>query len=197
MAKLLYQGHASFRIISEDNCVIYVDPYAGDGYVIPADIVLSTHEHPDHNKVSLVTLKENGKVYRSSDFMINGVYKTMTRNNIRIQATPAYNTNHYMNECVGYLITVDGLKIYAAGDTSKTKYMRDVLSKEKVDYALLPIDGVYNMDVKEAAECAKIIGATHTIPIHMKPGKLFDEKKAYAFNAVGKLIIFPGIEIQL
>lgn len=42
--------------------------------------------------------------------------------------------------------------------------MKDVLSKEAIDYALLPIDGFYNMDPQEASVCAAVIGAVHTIP---------------------------------
>lgn len=48
MINLLYQGHASFRL-RYDNNVIYIDPFAGEGYDLPADLVLITHEHRDHN----------------------------------------------------------------------------------------------------------------------------------------------------
>ena len=45
MAKLLYQGHGSFRLVSEKGTVVYVDPYVGEGYDTEADLVLVTHEH--------------------------------------------------------------------------------------------------------------------------------------------------------
>ena len=35
MAELLYQGHGSYRIVSNEGVVIYVDPYAGEGYEMP------------------------------------------------------------------------------------------------------------------------------------------------------------------
>jgi L-ascorbate metabolism protein UlaG (beta-lactamase superfamily) len=66
-----------------------------------------------------------------------------------------------------------------------------------LDWAILPIDGIYNMGPEEAAACARIIGAKHTIPVHMKPGNLFDEKMAQAFLAQGRVIARPGEEIAL
>ena len=197
MGKLFYQGHGSYRLVSDRGIVIYVDPFAGEGYDLPADIVLITHEHPDHNNLTLLQQKENGVVIRPETILINGEYGRQTIHDITIQAVPAYNSGHDINKCVGYLITLDDLKIYASGDTSTTDYMKDVLSKERLDYALLPIDGFYNMDPAEASACAAIIGAIHTIPIHMKPGALFDRKAAEAFVAEGRLILEPNQEINL
>jgi L-ascorbate metabolism protein UlaG (beta-lactamase superfamily) len=57
MAKLLYQGYGSYRITAADGCVIYVDPYAGDGYNESADFILVTHQHGDHNQIQLVKQK--------------------------------------------------------------------------------------------------------------------------------------------
>lgn len=69
----------------------------------------------------------------------------------------------------------------------------------KLDWALLPTDGIYNMGVGEAAECAALIGAKHTIPIHMKPGALFSVLKANAFRkkVPSAVICRPGDEVTL
>lgn len=197
VAKLLYQGHASCRFVSDAGTVLYLDPYVGSGYDLPADIILITHEHQDHNKVSLVHQKAGCKVLRSGHMLKNGQYCSETINGIRIEAVPAYNKNHNKAECVGYRISIDGKEIYAAGDTSTTDYMSEALSKENIDYALLPIDGIYNMGAAEAIRCAEVIGAKHTIPIHMKPGALFGEEKAKEFITPSGLILIPGTEIIL
>jgi len=196
MTKLLFQGHGSLRIISENNTVIYVDPYAGEGYDIPADIILVTHQHGDHNQVQLVAKKDDCVIIQNYDGLIEGKYQSFTLKGIKIEAVPAYNKNHDRNQCVGYIIEVEGIKIYAAGDTSMTKEMA-LLKEKNLDFAFLPIDGVYNMGPEEATECAKIINAKITIPIHMKPRALFDEEMAQRFTAPNRLIVKAGEEIDL
>ncbi len=196
MAKLLYQGHGSYRIISKDNVVIYFDPYVGKGYDVPADIILVTHQHGDHNQVKLVTKKPTCTIIQEHDALKSGQYLSFDFLGVHIQAVPAYNRNHSKDESVGYIITVDGITIYGSGDTSTTKEMAEMASLQ-LNYALLPIDGIYNMDAKEAKACAELIGAKHTIPIHMKPGELFDRSMAEQFTAKNRLILEAGEEIEL
>ena len=196
MAKLLYQGHGSFRVTTNDNTVIYVDPYAGEGYDLPADIILVTHQHGDHNQVDLVAKKENCKIIQNFEAITDGKYHSFNVGNITINAVPAYNKNHDRNQCVGYILEFDGLKLYAAGDTSTTDEMK-TFAELKLDYALLPIDGIYNMDAKEATACAEVIGARYSIPYHMKPGALFDDQMAEKFTAKNRLVVRAGEEINL
>ena len=58
--KLLYQGHGSLRIVTGEGKVIYVDPYAGEGYDLPADLILVTHGHQDHTAVKLIKNRNDG-----------------------------------------------------------------------------------------------------------------------------------------
>ena len=196
MAEILFQGHGSLRLTTAGGTVIYIDPYVGEGYDVLADLVLVSHEHHDHNRVELVTLKEAGKILRAEDFLQGGVYREIAEKDVRIKVTEAYNKNHPRNACVGFLVQADGKTIYFAGDTSQTGAMETELAKLPIDYAFLPIDGVYNMDPKEASLCAGLIGAVHTIPIHMAPGKLFDQAAAERFEAKGRIILKPGEAIR-
>lgn len=196
MAKLLYQGHGSLRLTSNNGTVVYIDPYIGDGYDKPADLILVTHQHHDHNQIDLPAHAHGCEIIQNMDALQGGEYRKFTVKDINIEATEAYNKNHRKEECVGYLVSVDGLLIYFAGDTAQTKQM-ETLADRQIDYAFLPIDGIFTMNIKAAVECAKLIRAKHTIPIHMKPGKLFDLKKAEKFVTDGAMVVEPGEEIEL
>lgn len=197
MSKLLFQGHGSYRFITNEGVVIYVDPYIGDGYDIDADIILVTHEHYDHNKIELVKQKSDCVIIRHDTLKVGHIYNKTSIKGVEIEAVEAYNARHDKNACAGYILRFDGLSIYCSGDTSRTDDMENKLSKETIDYALLPIDGIYNMDAKEASICAEIIGAKHTIPIHMKPLELFDMECALKFEHNSRLIVEAGSEIDL
>lgn len=196
MPRLLYQGHASFRLISDSGVVVYVDPYAGDGYDLAADLVLVTHRHDDHFNLSLVELKPKGQIITDLEAMTNGIYNSFRVRRVGVRAVPAFNDHHDPRETVGYIITIDGVKLYAAGDTSETDAMGEMIW-DKLDYALLPIDGEHNMDPVQASICAARIGAHCSIPIHMKPGALFDIEMARKFDIPSRLILKPGDEIEL
>lgn len=195
MVKILYQGHGSYRIDGAA-ATVYVDPFAGEGYDRAADLVLVTHEHYDHTRVDLVPLKEDGRVLRGKD-MTDGVrYASAEHAGVKVRAVPAYNRNHPRGECVGFIVETEGKKIYAAGDTSITDYM-PALKDEHIDCALLPTDGVYNMDAEEASSAAALIGAKAVVPIHTKPGALFSDEVAARFHAEGKRVLRPGETLTL
>lgn len=197
MAKLLYQGHGSYRITSDEGTVIYVDPYAGSGYDVPGDIILVSHQHFDHNQTNLVTQSKDCVMITNKEALIDNQYQSFSVKDIGIDAVPAYNRKHNPKEGVGFVITVGEIKIYASGDTSRTEEMETILPKYKLDYALLPIDGIFNMNAEEAAICAEIIGAKHNIPVHMKPGALFDREIAEKFDVKNRIILEPGNAIEL
>jgi L-ascorbate metabolism protein UlaG (beta-lactamase superfamily) len=196
MAKLYYQGHGSYRFTLDDGRVIYFDPYAGDGYDVPADLILVTHDHGDHNQIQLVTQKTGCRVITQEDALAGGKHNSFDVDGIAIEAVEAKNLMHNPKHCVGYILTFDGVKIYCSGDTSKTAQMSE-FAERGLDYAIFCGDGKFNMGIKEAAECAKLVGAKHNIIVHLKPGELFDRAKAEKWDAPNKLIIEPGQEIEL
>lgn len=160
-------GHASMKIKTAEGVVIYIDPYYDGDYSEPADIILSTHEHHDHNEVGKPVRKADCRVLRVADTL----NPDLTHNNFEIKGvkietvTAGGNQNHHPDNAVGYLLSFDGLTIYHPGDTSKIPEM-EALKDRDIDYAFFPIDGVYNMGPEEATECADMIGAKHNTPMH-------------------------------
>ena len=196
MAKLLYQGHSSFRVITNDGIVMFIDPYTGLGYDVAADIILVTHQHGDHNQIEQITQKQGCVVITEAEALAGKKHNSFSIKGIDIMAVSASNSNHSPDECVGYIVTVDGLKLYFSGDTSKTEQMASFVDMN-LDYAFLCCDGFYNMGLEEASECASLINAKQNVPVHVKPGELFDMELAMQFSGPNRLIIDAGEEIEL
>jgi len=196
MPKLLYQGHGSFRLTTDDGVVLFLDPYVGSGYDLPADIILVSHQHADHNQIGLITQKPGCTLITNEEALAGGKHNTFSISGVEIEAVKAENKNHPSDQCVGFIVTADGVKIYFSCDTSKTDQMVEFAAK-KLDYAFLCGDGFYNMSLQEAAECARLIGAKHNVPVHVKPGELFDKELAEQFESPNRLIVEAGKEIEL
>ena len=201
MTEILYQGHGSLRITAQGGMVIYIDPFMGQGYDVPADLILVTHDHFDHNKVKKPARKDGCTVWTYADFIDGGRYLTKALGDVTVRAVEAYNKNHPKGECVGFVLTLGGKKVYVAGDTSRTEMMPS-LADQNLDCAFLPIDGKYNMGPEEAAECAELIRAKRVVPYHMVPmtplgGKGFDRKRAEAFRAENRVILPAGETLTL
>ena len=196
MPKLFYQGHGSLRLTANDGRVIYIDPFAGEGYDLPADIILVSHDHFDHNQTDLCAKKENCQIITKENFQLVTESNQLNLNGIKIMAVDAYNKNHLPSKSAGFIITIDGVKVYVSGDTSKTAQMATFADMGLV-YAILCGDGFYNMGPEEAAECAEIIRAKHNIIYHVKPKFLFDREIAEKWTVPNKLIVEPNEEIEL
>lgn len=198
---LTYIGHAAVKLVSKDGVVIYIDPayqLTDDAYTDEADIVLVTHGHDDHIPCDKLVKKSDCQVITWREALHDGVYETYTiGDNITIEAVKSGgNGNHKMEECVGYVVTIDGVKVYHAGDTSKNDWMSEFAAME-IDYAMFPIDGIYNMGPSEATKAAALVGAKNNIPIHEYDDVMSGKKKSDKFNPEGKLVIEYGETIVI
>ena len=171
----------SIRIASRVG-TIYVDPLEIDNDAHDADYILITHDHYDHfspediRKVakadSILVVPEKmldkaqevtgdvGKI----ETVKPGVYREL--NGLEFETVPAYNLLKPFHpksaEWVGYVLRIDGQRIYIAGDTDATKEAKAV----KCEVALVPIGGTYTMDAKKAAELVNAIRPNVAIPVH-------------------------------
>jgi L-ascorbate metabolism protein UlaG (beta-lactamase superfamily) len=199
---LTYFGRASVKLVSAEGYVVYIDPYAPGDYSQPADLVLVTHGHGDHNKVDLVHLKPTGVVVAPAGAVPSREHRPVKEGDafaigpVQVRAVAAYNKNHRRAECVGYVLTVDKVKLYHAGDTSLVPEMAD-LAPLGLDYALFPTDGFYNMDGAEARRCADLVKARHAVAIHSSPKELYDAERAALLQGPDVLPLAPGQVIAL
>lgn len=195
-ASLLYMGQASIRVTTAEGKVIYIDPFSGDDYDLPADLILVTHNHPDHNQIDKITHRNKDcRIITQDEAILDGVHQVFELGCVTVEAVEAgYNKNHDVNHCVGYVLTFsNGSSVYVTGDTSTTEQMPK-LAKKEIDYAFFCCDGRFNMDLEEAAACARLVNAKHNIPYHMAPGAPgnFDREIAEQFEAENRIIMSPG-----
>ena len=172
--------HSSIRMNKEKR--IYVDPFHIEENYQDADIILITHSHYDHfseediekvrkaDTIIYVTedYVENARQLGFSENKIIGVKPNQTyyEGNMEINTVPAYNVNKQFhpkeNNWVGYILKIDGISYYIAGDTDITEENKKI----KCDVAFVPVGGTYTMTAKEAAELVNIIKPKVAIPIH-------------------------------
>jgi len=187
---LTFIGHASIKLKAKDGRIVLIDPqmYSATEYEDEADFILVTHGHGDHLPCDQVKLKENGVKITWEEALIDGEYQSWDFDGIKIEAVVAGgNANHPIGFGVGYLVTIDGICVYHAGDSSNHEALHTLKDRE-IDYAMYPVDGVYNMGPEEATELANVIGATHNIPIHMSNTKINVDKRD-RFIPEGRLIV--------
>lgn len=171
---ITWLGHDGFLIKGDDR-VIVIDPFQVN-QCEPADIILISHEHYDHcspkdvNKIRkdstvIVTEAQSAKKL-SGDVRVVQPGDKLTVSGIPIEAVPSYNTNKSFhpkeNGWLGFIVTVDGVRIYHAGDTDRIPEMASF----QVDIALLPVSGTYVMTAEEAVEAAGMIKPKVVIPMH-------------------------------
>jgi L-ascorbate metabolism protein UlaG (beta-lactamase superfamily) len=194
---MTFIGHASVKIKTAQRQIIYIDPYQPGDYSDSADVVLITHQHGDHNNQSLIKKKKSCTVITNAEALQNGVYKAFTIGGTNIGAVPAYNANHAKASCVGYVVSFNGINLYHAGDTGFIAEMAN-LALKNITYALLPMDGIYNMTPEQAVTAAAAINAAYVIPIHtMPPPDTVDDAIVARFTAPNRLVVKNGETIAL
>jgi L-ascorbate metabolism protein UlaG (beta-lactamase superfamily) len=178
-------GHDSFRV-DVKGVVIYLDPWQLDPNSRSADLILITHDHRDHCSPEDVSIIQNQDTVivtvaaaaekLSGKIEVVEPGSSLTIKGIKIEAVPAYNLNKFRSpgvpfhpkgkNFVGFILEVNGQRIYHAGDTDVIPEMDTF----EVDIALLPVSGTYVMTVDEAVEAAELIGPQIAIPMHVGRG---------------------------
>jgi Predicted Zn-dependent hydrolases of the beta-lactamase fold len=193
---IFWLGHDGFRI--SGSRTIYIDPWEAAGP--PANIILITHDHYDHcdpdtvkalagPRTKIITEAASAAKLRESglDDIITVVEPgdEVEVLGVNIKVMPAYNIGKDFHprskNYLGFVVTMDGVSIYHAGDTDFIPEMKGL----RVQVALLPVSGTYTMTAEEAAQAALAIEPEVAIPMHF--GKIVgDEQMAERFAAALK-----------
>ncbi len=161
---------------------VYADPFRMKISPHDADIVLITHDHYDHfspedlakviNPATILVVPEKladkaaafSAQVKAIETVLPGQQYQIA--GLSLETVPSYNRikpfHPKKNGWVGYLLDLDGQRVFIAGDTDKTKENSAV----ECDIALIPIGGKFTMDAKEAAELINTIRPAAAIPTH-------------------------------
>jgi L-ascorbate metabolism protein UlaG (beta-lactamase superfamily) len=171
---IFWLGHDSFRLKGEK--VVYIDPWKLAAGAEKADVLLITHDHYDHfSQDDIAKISKADTVFvapptvasklRGKPIAVKPGDK-LTAAGVPIEVVPAYNPNKKFHPKsaghVGYIVTLNGKRIYHAGDTDLIPEMAQI----KCDIALLPVSGTYVMTATEAAEAANTLKPALAIPMH-------------------------------
>jgi L-ascorbate metabolism protein UlaG (beta-lactamase superfamily) len=171
--KLNWLGHDGFRI--DTTKTIYFDPYQISGGP-KADLILISHDHFDHcspddiakiqqpetvivtEKIAAKKLKGEVRIVKPGD--------SIRVDEVKVEAVPSYNVDKDFHPkkkgWLGFIVEVEGVRIYHAGDTDFIQEMKDF----KVDIALLPVSGTYVMTADQAIKAALAMKPKLAIPMH-------------------------------
>lgn len=199
--RVTWLGHASFRIDGSASTV-YIDPWKLKS-AVPADVICITHSHYDH-----LSVEDVEKIRKDSTVIIGpedcrsdfgATFKAvspgegLTVGDVKVEAVPAYNTDKSFhpkaNNWVGYILTVDGVRIYHTGDTDVIREMDEV----EADVALIPVGGTYTMTAEQAAEAVDKINPKVAVPMHCGDivGTLRDRESFQSACKVPVVILDP------
>ena len=168
--------HAATKI--KGQTIIYIDPFNLPDNSETADVIFITHEHHDHLSpedikkiaaqntaiVATPACEEKLVGFDAEKIIYVKPGDNLEIKNIKVEVAPAYNINKFRSPGVpfhpkehgkvGYVLEIEKVRIYQAGDTDNIPEMRNL---KNIDIALLPISGTYTMTVEEAAEAANLI----------------------------------------
>ncbi|VVB84014.1 Beta-lactamase superfamily domain protein [uncultured archaeon] len=184
--EIKWLGHSGFLI--KNHHVIYIDPFNIKEDSEKADFILLTHSHYDHCSIADIKniIKDGTKILLTADSQskitrfqipinihIIEPNKELTFGELKISTVPAYNLDnpaHPKEEgWVGYIIKMNDVSVYHAGDTDFIPEMQKLTGHRQPDkkfIALLPIGGRFTMNAEEAVEAAKLIKPFLAIPMH-------------------------------
>lgn len=171
--KIKCYGHAAFLVTSDQGVKIITDPYEFGAYggqlsygkiKDQADIVLTSHDHADHNDTK--SLPGSPEIVKGSG---SKTVKGISIKGISTYHDPSKGSERGANTI--FTFSVDGIKICHLGDLGHILSEKELAEIGSVDILLIPVGGYYTIDSKEASRVAEQIKPKVLIPMHFKTEK--------------------------
>jgi L-ascorbate metabolism protein UlaG (beta-lactamase superfamily) len=172
--KLKFLGHAAFLITTADGTRIVTDPYepGGFGGAIgygpldePADIVVISHDHADHNYVKMV---------RGDPTVVRGPGEQEHRG-LTFRALSSYHDSSRgaeRGQNVVRVIEADGISVCHLGDLGHPLSAEDATALGSIDVLMVPVGGVFTVDARGATAVVKRLRPRIAIPMHYRTPKV-------------------------
>ena len=179
---LKWTGHAGFMFETK-GLTVFIDPFKIGSVNDHADVIFISHSHFDHLNVDDIRkIADEETLFIAPQEAVEKLpfrKRTMvaragikgTAEGISFESVHAYNVepsrlNFHPKAAgmVGYIIDIDGKRIYHAGDTDIIDEMKSI----SADLALLPSGGTYTMDLNQAILTTQLVKAKHFAPMHYK-----------------------------
>ena len=176
------------------------------------NLILISHIHKDHckevtinrlsDKNTIILTPKRYKKEKNDNIRIITPESEYHLDDISVEIVNAYNTRegastrkvHKIGECVGFIINVDNRRIYFSGDTDYIPDMKDI---RDIDMAIVPIGGIFTMNIKEAIEAMISIQPKIVIPVHHLKENPFEFKEKLEQTGIDVLVLDIGEEIEL
>ncbi len=180
LEKVSLPFHACVKLTG--SMTVYVDPYGLKEDSHDADLILVTHDHYDHlspediarvrkeSTVLVLPASSKGQIGTAGFSSVQAWTLTPGEScrvgGVEVTAVAAYNKGKPFhpkaNGWLGYVVELDGVRYYIAGDTDDIPEARAV----RCDVALVPVGGTYTMDAQAAAELVNAIAPKAAVPTH-------------------------------
>ena len=169
--KVKWFGHSSFLITSDKGTKIITDPYTPGVYGLDytqisesADIVTMSHDHADHNNVSVIPGKPQ---------LVKGAGKHQAKG-IEFRGIASCH-----DDCGGkergddtiFVFTIDDIKICHLGDLGRLLTDKEIDEIGKVDVLMIPVGGNYTIDDDDADKVIAQLKPHIVFPMHYQTGK--------------------------
>ena len=175
-----YIGHSCFSL--EGSKTILIDPMPAEAAGVAADLVLVTHGHGDHLGMTAELKRKTVAIHELANYLSRkgvpavgmNIGGTVAEEGVKVTMVPALHSSSvtengvelYMGAAAGFVVEMDGVGVYHAGDTALFSDMKLIHDVYHPDVALLPVGDQYTMGPAEAMIAAEWIGAPLVIPMH-------------------------------